>query len=128
MRASDFSGGQFLKAQELTGDSTVTISKVTAEQVGQGNQSEEKLVVWFRNLTKGLVCNKTNLNALIDAYGDDTDRWVGKPVILFSTMVEFQGKRVPGIRVRVGVTGNGPVPVPPRAPTSKDDLQDEIPF
>ena len=33
-------------------------------------------------------------------YGDDTDGWIGREIVLTSEFVEFQGKTVKGLRVK----------------------------
>jgi hypothetical protein len=57
-------------------------------------------VLFFREEEKGLVLNKTNTTIIAKLYGDDTDDWVGKPVTLYATEVQFQGDMVDAIRVR----------------------------
>lgn len=46
--------------------------------------------------------NKTNASTIGAAYGDDTDGWVGKPIILFPTKTQMgvQGM-VDCIRIRI---------------------------
>ena len=81
---------------------------------------EVKPVLFFEGKDKGLVLNKTNSNTISAAYGDETDEWVGMEIVLFETMVEFQGQRKPGIRCFV----------PPQKPQKPGDqeLNDDIPF
>jgi hypothetical protein len=78
-----------------------TIRGVKMESVGQGQDAEDKPVVYFRETQKGLALNKTNANAIAQLYGPDTDRWTGKAVTLYPTEVEFQGKMTLAIRVRL---------------------------
>jgi hypothetical protein len=54
-------------------------------------QAEEKPVVSFRETDKTFVLNKTNSNTIAGLYGNETDQWVGKQIVLFPTEVEFQG-------------------------------------
>ena len=81
---------------------------------------EVKPVLFFEGKDKGLVLNKTNSNTISAAYGDETDVWVGMGIVLYETMVEFQGQRKPGIRCLV----------PPQKPQkpAKEDPEDNIPF
>jgi hypothetical protein len=59
---------------------------------------EAKPVVYFEGKSKGLVLNKTNANTVSDAYGDETELWEGKETVLYEAEVEYQGRRMPGIR------------------------------
>jgi hypothetical protein len=80
---------------------------------------DTKPVAYFEGKDKGLVLNKTNSNTISAAYGDETDDWVGAEIVLYETMVEFQGQRKPGIRCLV----------PPRRQKSPDeDIINDIPF
>jgi hypothetical protein len=109
--ASAYDQSKYLKAADLNGDKKFKIKTVTEEMIGMGQDKEKKLVVWFTNDSRGLVCNKTNIRTLIGAYGDDTAGWVGKIIIAFSTMVDMRGKMLPGLRVRIPppkqAAGNG---------------------
>jgi hypothetical protein len=62
---------------------------------------ETKPVLYFVGKKKGLVLNKTNATKLSAAYGDETDEWAGKDVILYPDQATFQGRVVDCIRVRV---------------------------
>jgi len=72
-----------------------TIQTVAMEDLN----GESKVVVYFNEAEKGWVLNKTNAGYLEALYGSETDNWIGKHVALKVSMVEFQGKVVPGIRV-----------------------------
>jgi hypothetical protein len=90
---------RFVRHQDLGGkEVTVIIKSVKQEDMGQGDL---KPIVYFRNASKGLVLNKTNGDAIADAYGFDTDDWVGKPIELFTDWTRFKGQRTQCIRVRV---------------------------
>lgn len=87
----------YLKASDLDGRTpNVTIDRMEMETVGEDN----KMVLYFAGKDKGLVLNKTNANTIADILGStDTDDWVGKRIKLITAKVEYQGKRVPAIRV-----------------------------
>lgn len=96
---------KWLAAADLNdSDLTVTINSVTEELVGQGEQAEYKWVCYFQECEKGMVLNKTNAQAIAAIYGDDTDDWLGRPVVLFPTEVDFGGKKVEAIRVKSKAT------------------------
>ena len=104
----------------------------------------QKPVVYFTGKEKGMTLNVTNKNAIVALYGQETDNWIGKPLILFPAMVDFQGQTVNAVRVRApepaSADGDGqfrsspgpqtaPAPqAPPPAVNSVTDLNDEMPF
>jgi len=102
--------------EEMAGDSDtaiVTIDHVAMEEVGQDGQT--KPIVYFRGVDAGLVLNKTNAVTLGQLLGKETDTWTGKMVGLFTTEVDFQGKQVLSIRVRLKapkITKPAPAVVP----------------
>jgi hypothetical protein len=98
MKISEEFPSKYLKADDLGGrEVKVVMAHVERESIGQ----DKKPVLYFKGKEKGLVLNKTNSITIGDAYGDDTDDWFGQEVILFSVMVDFQGKVGPAIRCRV---------------------------
>lgn len=62
--------------------------------------TEKKWVVHFKGAQKGLVLNRTNAQTICDAYGEDTDEWIGNKIILYVTTVGTPTGPKPGIRVR----------------------------
>lgn len=99
-RISESFSGKWLTAADLPkGGMRTTIAEVTEEEIGQGEDKKTKLVLWLKDTEKGLVLNKTNGNILAELLGDETDDWERKRIVLKSQKVEFQGKRVDGIRV-----------------------------
>ena len=97
MKISDAFPSNFFKADDLKNKTvSLTIESVAMEEVGDGT----KPVVYFKGQNKGLVLNKTNA-AMIEeiAATDEMDDWGGVRVVLYPARVDFQGKRVPAIRV-----------------------------
>ena len=124
---------KYLKSSDLAGNVVnVKIDRVAVEQIGD----DRKLVMYFIGKSKGMVLNKTNARTIGDVYGEDTDDWVDKQIEVFSMKVDFQGRMVDGLRIRI--------PTPRRqqsatiAPNARDramapaggedPLDDEIPF
>jgi len=106
MKMSEEFPSKYLKAADLQGrEVRVTMANVEREKIGD----DTKPVLYFKGKDKGVVLNKTNAGTISDAYGDDTEDWYDQPLILFSVMVDFQGKVAPAIRCRV--------------PTAKDNRQ-----
>ncbi len=116
MNISSAFPSKYIRPADLQGKPvTVAMSYVTTETVGDG----ERPVLYFLGKEKGLVLNKTNANTIALAFGDDTENWQGGELILFETMVDFQGKTMPAIRCRI----------PPRKQTPKaPEVDEDIPF
>jgi hypothetical protein len=76
--------------------------------------------------TKGLVLNKTNSKVIATAYGDDSEAWQGKEIILFMALVDFRGDQVEAIRVRVPKPQAAPAvrPAPPATENPGDGFDD----
>jgi len=89
----------YLRAADLDGeDTTVTIEEFAEEEIN----GEQKPILYFRELEKGLVLNKTNGNSIAQVLGtDETDDWIGQRITLFETVVDYQGKPTPAIRVKL---------------------------
>ena len=92
---------KYLKADDFKGPRPMQIESVDIEDVGAGQQKEEKLVVSFVEVLKGLVLNRINAETIAEiASTEDYGQWAGVTVELYPTKTEFQGKRVPFIRVQ----------------------------
>jgi hypothetical protein len=99
MKVSDAFPSKYLKAVDLQDKNvTLVIDRVEFENIGD---DDRKLVIYFTKAKKGLVLNKTNSKTIAATYGDDTDGWSGKSIVLFPAMVDFRGDTVEAIRVRV---------------------------
>jgi hypothetical protein len=155
--ASSFDKGKYLKAADLDKERKFRIKSATDEVVGMGDDKEHRLVLWFTNDERGLILNRTNIRVLRETFGDVVDSWVGKIIVVYPTSVDFRGKLVPALRVRIpppkqvaaaapaptpSPAGNGaaaPAPKTSAAPTDpeladeprkplREELDDEIPF
>lgn len=131
MLVSDAFPSEYLRATDLKNRNVVVvISHVEMREVGD----DHKPVVFFQGKEKGLVCNKTNANNIAGLYGDDTEDWAGKEVVLYPTMVDFQGRSVSAIRVRATQAKDRPKaaeqdpPTESKARPASADMKDEIPF
>lgn len=93
------SDSTYLKAQDLPPGAEVKVIVNGAEMVELDNK--QKISLSFQGKEKTLVLNVTNAAAISHVYGDDTDGWMGKEIILFSTKVDYAGQMVDAIRVRV---------------------------
>jgi len=110
---------KYLTGASLNGRAVqATINVVIEEDVGQPPTT--KLVSYFKGIERGLVLNKSNATTLAGLFGDDTDGWRGKQIELYETETSYQGRQVPGIRVRKPrVAAAKPAPV-------ADDLNDSV--
>lgn len=94
---------RWLGASDLQGqDYTLVVRRVTIEELKQGSKTDAtaKPVVWFNDVQKGMVLNKTNAVVIARLYGDDTDGWAGKPVTLYPARERAFGQDWDVIRVR----------------------------
>lgn len=131
MRISAAFPSEYLKAADLGGRNVkVVIDRVEMRDVGD----DHKPVLFFQGKEKGVVLNKTNANNIALAYGDDTDEWQGKEVLLFEAMVDFQGRSVAAIRIRPPAGKDRQKPalrVANQAPQHSENpapMDDDIPF
>lgn len=104
---------KYLKSGDIPEDAdlVLTIREVISENVGQGEEAEQKPIVYFQEQEKGLVLNKTNATAIANLYGPETDGWTGKRIGLFATEVDFAGKQTLALRVRLKAPRTAPVVV-----------------
>lgn len=127
--ANDFLGGNYLRKEDVAGPTTVTIEAVRAVDVP--NAEMRKLVVWFREIAKPLILNKTNTRKMVDLFQTtDTSRWRGTITIYVEASVQYGGNMVGGIRLQPAVvseTVNVPklVAIPMANGHDAVDLQDE---
>lgn len=98
MKIGEAFPSKYLKASDLQGRRVaVTIHSVDMENIGDDT---DKLVIYFQGKDKGFVCNRTNANMIAEIIGsEETDEWTGQKIVLYSTKVDFQGRRVDAIRV-----------------------------
>lgn len=103
MKAHEAFPSKYLKTEDLEGKQvTVTIERVIVETLkGQdGEPDQHKPVIYFQKASRGMVLNRVNWQAIADLYGDDSDDWVDKKIILFPTKTQFGTKLVPCVRVK----------------------------
>lgn len=127
MKISTIFPSKYVAAEDLQGrDVTLTIARVALEEMqSHDNQKTHKPVAYFEKATKGLVLNRTNATIIADLYGDETDMWTGKRIIIYPTRVKAFGKTVDAIRVRDLVPAKAKPATPVEEP-SIDDAEDLI--
>lgn len=103
MKLGQLYPSKFLSKDDLgeQGALLLTIKSVTFENVGREDDPEQKPCLHFNETNKPLVLNRTNGEYVGSLYGDDTDTWAGKQVVVyFDATIMFAGKRTGGLRVR----------------------------
>jgi len=117
MKVGEAFTGTYLKAEQFADKrALVTCDHVKMEKVGE----DTKPVLYFAGKDMGLVLNKTNANMIAEIAGDDEmDNWKGVQVVLHGATTDFQGKRVPCIRVDYPKDAK---------PKPKDLTAEDIPF
>jgi hypothetical protein len=116
MKVSEEFPSAYLKADDLRGRARImTMEHAEIQMVGE----KKKIVLYFHEQPKGLVLNTTNRNNIVVLYGDDTEQWRNQQVVLYETLVDFQGKTVKAIRVRGPNVRSRPAAPPPPPPPTK---------
>ena len=84
MNAEDFMGnGEWLKADELGGKTlTLEMCDVQAVTFDNENGKDTKLGIMFKGKEKGIIANKTNVKQIAAGFGNDTDGWIGKSLVV----------------------------------------------
>ena len=113
MDATQYTGSDlYLKAEDIGNKQPeLTIESVEVETFGETDEKQHKLALYFKGKDKGIVSNKTNTKRLVEAFGPETDKWVGKKI------------RASQNHTPLGI-GFTLVPINSKA----DDFEDEIPF
>lgn len=102
MRMRDALPGRYLTGDDLDEAVVVTIDRVVLESFRDPRTRVEarKPVMYFQRAKRGLIVNRTNWRAVSDLYGDESDNWPGKRIVLAPMMVDAYGKQTKAVRVR----------------------------
>jgi hypothetical protein len=113
MDMCQYSGAAFLKVGDVkvNGPIQVVIADIVLGTYGKPD-------VTFTDGTK-LSLNATNNKILCQAYGTESDDWIGKEIELSLGEIEYQGKPQEAVLVK-------PISPPKRKPGG--DMEDEIAF
>jgi hypothetical protein len=120
MNMTKYAGTTFIKVEDLAG----RLLRKTVTDVEEGKF--EKPVLTFQDGSK-LSLHKTNVRALIRAFGDDSNDWTDRHIELYvGTVSDKNGEPMSSVLVR---------PVPPAAAkaihgpqATRGPMDDEIPF
>ena len=100
MKISQAFPSEYLKAADLD-DQEITL-RITAVKMGKvSDDGKMKPILYFEDQKQGLALNKTNATVIKKSYGEETDEWIGKDIVLYPATVEFKGDMVEAIRVRI---------------------------
>lgn len=117
-KASAFvaAGGNYIKADDVkAGPQKFEIKGIEAAETPDGKPALQLVMEGGKKLT----LNKTNGRILQGHFGDDTDGWIAKKVVVsHDPDVMYAGRRVGGIRVRPVVAKVAA----PAAATADDDF------
>ena len=97
-RESYFEGGKFLKAADVKSGARLTIEKFEEIKTRIGLRP----ILRIAGVETPLGLNATNLDALIEKFGDDEKKWPGKKfriLIVDTTNPQNGGKPCKGIRI-----------------------------
>lgn len=91
-------GGYSIEDKDLE----LTISKVQNEMVkGQSGRDESCMVIYFEELDKGMICNKTNAKTITTVHGTPyIEEWPGKKILLGTERVSAFGETTDALRIR----------------------------
>jgi len=132
-KVSEMIQSKFLRKEDFEEDRVMTIRGLKLEDM-PGDDGTQKWVLYFKEEAKGMALNVTTIRVLEAAFGDDSDMWLGKRVMVYvDPNVSFGGRVVGGLRLRTPKkpTANGvqsKATEPPPAKASTDEFHDEIPF
>lgn len=126
---NDLKNSKFLAKEDVEPDALVTIKNYEEMDVSlEKEPTKMKWVLYFKELDKPMVLNKTNGMLLAAITGsEEFDDWIGKQIILFNDKsVMFAGEFTGGIRIRAAKGGQpNPGYVGDNPPPPADD---DIPY
>lgn len=135
MKTSSLKQSKFLTKDDAGEGILVTMRSLSEQNVEMEGKPEKMKWVLSFDECKPLVLNMTNIASIERIYGDETDDWIGKQIVLFNDEnVSFGGEITGGVRVDVNRTKrynakNAPKPAAkPMLSGSIEELTDDIPF
>lgn len=130
-KVSEMIVSKFLRKEDFDEDQICTIRTLTLEDM-QGEKAEQRWCLHFRERDKPMVLNVTSIRVLEQAFGDDSDNWIGKKVKVYvDPNVSFGGKVVGGLRlmpVKAAKPSTGRTAPKGEDPGYAEEDDDKIPF
>ena len=106
MNTKDMFPSRFLHGSDLKGPVTVTVAAVNPEEVYKPGKGKTLVyVLYCEKATRGVVLNKTLVNQIGAALGDDTDNWPGGKIVLYPEPVKLGPDTVMAIRAKAAQNG-----------------------
>jgi hypothetical protein len=130
-KVSEMIQSRYLRQTDLEdGDAVVVTMKGVEKEKMPGDEDEIRYVLYFRELTKGLVLNATSIRVLEKYFGSTSAEWVGGKVEIFiDPTVQFRGKITGGLRLRpVKPAKATAAPAAAAPPDPIDDSEEQIRF
>lgn len=88
-------GGPWVKASELENGTKAKLVSEATEQEGQfGTQTVAKIRFQGEEESKNVNLNKPTVNALVDAFGEESKDWVGKLLTVQTEKMMVSGRRI----------------------------------
>jgi len=127
-KVSEMIQSKFLRKEDFEEDRVLTIRGLKLEDM-PGDDGTQKWVLYFKEEAKGMALNVTTIRVLEAAFGDDSDMWLGKRVMVYvDPSVSFGGKVVGGLRIRTPRKPKPEATAPAPPPAAADEFHDDIPF
>ena len=103
MNIKDAKESKYISKKELALPITATIASCEMEAIQmEGNQSQNKAVMRFREPIKPWIVGTQTLEVIGSWWGEETERWVGKRIELYhDANITFKGKVTGGTRARL---------------------------
>lgn len=100
VKTGDIYGGNYLSAAMIRKENLIGKPlTIKGSSVETFRNDTTKIVLDLEEIDRQLVLNKTNATSISDVFGDDTDTWAGRKLILQVTKRMWQGSLVDAIEV-----------------------------
>ena len=87
--------GAWINKEELKVGQVAKLVSATEEVDGKyGKQDVAKLRIKDQDEVVNVALNKTTINALIDAFGEDSKNWTGQVLTIYTEQTRIAGKQV----------------------------------
>jgi hypothetical protein len=119
---------KYLSGADLKGDTLVTIKRIDLEEMeGENDKKQTKGLFTLVEFEKPWLANVTNATCIAAMFGDETDKWLGKRVVVGPERVMAFGKWELGVRVRGSPDLAAPVTVRLKLRKKKEQVLTMLP-
>ena len=109
---------RWLKGADLPPGQSTTVTIKAAYEYTFESSGETKPALDFYDLDQSITLNKTQTQAMIDLFGTDPSKWIGKQISMMAVPSSFQGK--PTILI-TAADAAAPQPAQPATPSGHVD-------